>query len=154
MKGTPNPEECTYTVWVQTGTDDDAGTSSVIGLTLAPEPYSQNEVKIDNLTSWSEYKVPRPYSYFQEDSLDAFKGTGRCLPKPPCWLVLRSSVTGVAPEWYVQYVEVTTVRPDTNTCNFQRFGVNSWLGHKNRRSPTAVVNNCGYPVALDGSQSI
>lgn len=128
--------ECVYTVYVQTGTKVGAGTDSVISLTLTQK--DGHGVLIKNLEAWGGI-MGSNHDYFEAGNLDIFSGRGPCLSSTtPCRMNLTSDGTGSFPDWYCNYVEVTTTRP-RGLCAQRLFSVGQWL---NAGKPFAVRDYC------------
>ncbi|KAH7683857.1 PLAT/LH2 domain-containing protein [Dioscorea alata] len=131
--------ECVYTVYVQTGTKVGAGTDSVISLTLTQE--DGHGVLIKNLEAWGGI-MGSNHDYFEAGNLDIFSGRGPCLSSPtPCRMNLTSDGTGNFPDWYCNYVEVTTTRP-RGLCAQRLFSVGQWL---DTGKPFVVRDYCSEP---------
>ncbi|KAL3635979.1 hypothetical protein CASFOL_020526 [Castilleja foliolosa] len=133
--------ECMYGIYVQTGSIRQAGTHSVISLSLFDESGAQ--LVIPNLEDWG--LMGPGYNYFETGYLDIFGGKGPCITGPVCGLNLTSDGSGPYHAWYCDYVEVTTFGLEKQ-CSQKRFTVERWLATD--RAPyklTAVENTCNKP---------
>ncbi|OAY35859.1 PLAT domain-containing protein 3 [Manihot esculenta] len=131
--------DCVYTIYVKTALLINAGTDSIISVTLynAKGKY----VEISNLESWGGLRGP-DHDYFKRGNLDIFSGKGPCLHSPVCALNLTSDASGTNPDWYCEYVEVTTTDVH-EICSKQMFTIDEWLSRKEEpKELTVIRNNC------------
>nr|ACD69661.1 putative root storage protein [Ranunculus asiaticus] len=113
-------EDCSYTFLVKTGTVSDAGSDSMISVTLKDAQGTQ--VKIDNL---AKHGLMGPgHDYFENGNLDTFSVNGVCTNSAVCELTLISDGTGNKPGWYVDYVRVITSGAKFGDIQFDVYG---WL---------------------------
>ncbi|KAL0353934.1 UNVERIFIED_CONTAM: PLAT domain-containing protein 1 [Sesamum angustifolium] len=88
--------DCQYTVHVKTDPRRDAGTDSIISLSLYDNAnFSGGGVVVKNLESWGA--MGPGHDYFEGGNLDIFSGQAPCLAKPVCFMILKSDGTGNKP---------------------------------------------------------
>ncbi|CAH2061414.1 unnamed protein product [Thlaspi arvense] len=131
---------CVYTIRVQTGKRDSAGTDSTISVSLLDKFGKQFE--ISDLEKWGGFVGPK-HDYFEIGDLDVFSGDGPCLPSPVCLLRLSSDGKGAAPGWYVDYVDVTVRFKSGGKTTNHLFNVYQWLADEPGYRLHAVRDNCG-----------
>ncbi|CAL5023742.1 unnamed protein product [Urochloa decumbens] len=119
---TTSPYLCGYEIIVRTGDVGYAGTDATISLTLDGRYGSRLSIK--DLASWG--KNGPGYDYFERGNTDKFSGTGDCMHPVPCRMQLESDDHGNYSGWYVDYVKVTEIMPDSTQVGHM-FKVNQWL---------------------------
>ncbi|KAL0306684.1 UNVERIFIED_CONTAM: hypothetical protein Sradi_6085700 [Sesamum radiatum] len=131
--------DCQYTVHVKTDPRKDAGTDSIISLSLYDNANSSGVgIEIENLESWGDMGVG--HDYFEAGSRDIFSGRASCLAKSICFMVLKSDGTGNKPGWYVSFVDVFV----NKTQDPQHFTVDQWLAlDESPYTLTVYRDNCG-----------
>ncbi|CAM6092875.1 unnamed protein product [Calypogeia fissa] len=117
-------QDCTYVVYVRTGTIWKASTDSTISLNFTD--VDGNSLFITNLTLWGGNLQGQDRDYFEGGALDIFAGLGDCLVTTICGMNLISDGTGDHHGWYVNYVEVTMTGAHL-TCLQHEFEVERWL---------------------------
>ncbi|XP_051141338.1 PLAT domain-containing protein 3-like isoform X2 [Andrographis paniculata] len=117
-----SPAECTYGIYVQTGSVQRAGTHSVIGLSLWDESGSQ--IAIPNLETWG--LMGPGFNYFETGELNIFGVRGPCLAGGVCGINLTSDGSGPYHGWYCDYVQITSFGLGID-CSQQMFHVEQWL---------------------------
>ncbi|KAK4383572.1 PLAT domain-containing protein 1 [Sesamum angolense] len=138
--------DCQYTVHVKTDPRRDAGTDSIISLSLYDNAnFSGGGVVVNNLESWG---VMGPgHDYFEGGNLDIFSGRAPCLAKPVCFMILKSDGSGNKPGWYVSFVDVFTANRQ------QHFTVAQWLAvDEPPYSLTVYRNKCGNSKTMNISE--
>ncbi|KAI8006518.1 PLAT domain-containing protein 1 [Camellia lanceoleosa] len=116
------PNECVYTLYVQTGSGIKSGTDSTISMTLGDS--SGRSVWIPNLELWG--LMGHNHDYFEMGYLDIFSGRGPCIGGPLCHLNLTSDGSGAHHGWFCEYIEVTSTGPHKE-CSQTIFYVDRWL---------------------------
>lgn len=115
-------DDCTYVIYVQTGDAKYATTHATVNPQLRDKYFD-----LLNITNLQSYGVMgKQHYYFKEGNLDAFAIKGKCLRGPLCSMTLSHDNTGVSPDWYVDYVEVTAIAPN-HGCRTTKFPVNAWI---------------------------
>ncbi|CAM6087364.1 unnamed protein product [Calypogeia fissa] len=117
-------EDCTYVVYVRTGTIWKAGTDSVISVNFTD--VDGNSLFINSLTEWGGYLQEEDRDYFEGGNLDIFAGLGDCLVTALCGMNLISDGSGDYHGWYVNYVEVTMTGAHITPLQHE-FEVERWL---------------------------
>ncbi|KAJ0258443.1 PLAT/LH2 domain-containing protein [Hirschfeldia incana] len=142
-------QNCKYTIEVQTGTVEGAGTNSIIGVEFADKDGAYIEIK--NLVSWGGTNKSK--DYFERGNRDVFNGKEGCLPGL-CFMKLNSDGSGhVNPDWYADYVEVTMTQSGKPS-QTQHFTVEQWLAvdqppyklYAERDNCPALNKKSGYSV--------
>ncbi|KAL0306683.1 UNVERIFIED_CONTAM: hypothetical protein Sradi_6085600 [Sesamum radiatum] len=113
--------DCQYTVHVKTDPRRDAGTDSIISLSLYDNAnFSGGGVVVKNLESWG---VMGPgHDYFEGETLISSAARAPCLAKTGMlYMILTSDGSGNKPGWYVSFVDVFTANRQ------QHFTVAQWL---------------------------
>ncbi|KAL0399593.1 UNVERIFIED_CONTAM: PLAT domain-containing protein 2 [Sesamum radiatum] len=116
--------DCVYTVYVKTGTKENAGTDSTINLGLL-DAYG-NGFEMYDIKGQGGLMGPG-HNYFEAENIDIFSIVGSCLANSICLMYLRSDGKGYMPGWYVEYVDVFTASKIMNRCDHEYFTVNEWL---------------------------
>ncbi|CAH2061412.1 unnamed protein product [Thlaspi arvense] len=143
-------EDCVYTLNVKTGTISEAGTDAKVSIIIADK--DGNKVQIQNLENWGGLMGPG-HDYFENGNLDVFASKATCLASPICLLNVTSDGTGFMPGWYLDYVDVTTVRPGS-TCT-HRFNVDQWLAtDEPPYSLNVIRNRCAGKVSSNVGQVV
>ncbi|XP_021908552.1 PLAT domain-containing protein 3-like [Carica papaya] len=142
--GPPNRRLCVYTLYIKTGGQCVAPTTSTISVTL--ENARGASVHVADIKSWG--LMGPKHTYFRRNSVDIFVGVHPCIAPPICRIKVTSTGSGCSPDWYLSYVDVTSTGLNEK-CYKTHFRVNQWLS---RIFPpcklSAVVDRC---PCLDGT---
>ncbi|XP_010670539.2 PLAT domain-containing protein 3 [Beta vulgaris subsp. vulgaris] len=113
---------CTHVIDVKTGNGNSATTYATVSLEFRDKYI--NRLNITNLQSRGI--MSKSHYYFRRGNLDTFAVKGRCFNTSICSMTLSHDNTGVSPDWYVDYVEITSITPN-HGCRKLKFTVNAWL---------------------------
>ncbi|XP_073133660.1 PLAT domain-containing protein 1-like [Henckelia pumila] len=114
--------ECEYTLKVQTGSVANAGTDSIISVTLTDVHEDSFEIK--DLAQWGT--LGSSFDYFEIGKKETFKGRGGCTGLPVCKISVDSDGSGILPDWFLEDIEVEVVRPDERPNN-EIFNFQQWI---------------------------
>lgn len=130
-------QNCAYTILVKTADRAKAGTDSKIKITVGDS--NGKSFQVADLEKWGI--MGADYDYYEQGNLDLFIGKENCIGPQICRLKLESDAKGESPGWFVEYVEVVTVNPETS-CKQANFPVNKWLGVEGLKELNVVLEEC------------
>ncbi|XP_050206761.1 PLAT domain-containing protein 2-like [Mercurialis annua] len=122
LSGVVVSESCDYSIYIKTGSRDNAGTDAKISL-----KFSNREDLTINIRNLEEYgAMGAGYNYFEQGQLDIFTYSGPCSAIQVCYMELSHDNSGNKPGWYVNYVEITS-SGDPLVSSTTHFDVEQWL---------------------------
>lgn len=134
----PN-SECMYSIYVETGMDEEDGTDARVTLVLGNADGVT--IEVSDLASWGQ-KGPN-YDYFESGSSDNFVGRRECLRGGPCSILLRTDGPSKKSGWFVVSVRVN------------QLGISNWYDHTfdlyqtiDENEPSTFRNDCSCRSAM------
>lgn len=127
---------------VKTGDIAKAGTDSKIKLSMGD--LRGKSIQVPDLEKWGIMGLE--YDYYERGNLDLFVGREKCIGPQICRMKLESDAKGESPGWFVEYIEVVTVKPESG-CKQVKFPVNKWLGVEGVKELNVVLEECMDYVA-------